>query len=64
LSFINPNNLKGATKICDVGVANDTCIAREDVLESVKDVLFPAKEVTVIDFSAGEGKQPNGRDEL
>lgn len=64
ISFVNPSDLKQATKICDAGVIKDTCIAREDLLESLKDVLFPAKEVTVVDFGADGSATTATKDEL
>jgi hypothetical protein len=63
LSYLNPQGLKGQTKICDAGQANDTCIGREDLLESLNAVLFPPKGTVVIDYGR-DGDAEQGKEEL
>jgi len=63
LRYLNPNKLQSQTLICDVGNANDTCLGRENLLESLKDVLFPPEGTTQIDFGGTDGSA-TGRDEL
>jgi len=63
LSYINPNNLSPDTVICPEGNCTDACICREDLLGSVKDVLFPKNGTKIIDFAPKESVTV-GRDEL
>jgi hypothetical protein len=63
LSYLNPRDLRGGTKICDIGKANDTCIGREDLLKSLNSVLFPPKGTVVIDYDGSTGSA-EAKDEL
>jgi len=64
LSWLNPKDLRKETKICDVDKANDTCISREQLTESLKDLLYPPKGTHVIDFSGGDSSAKEAKDEL
>lgn len=61
MAFINPSDLGMSTIICPVGECSDHCICRDEMLGSVKDVLFPASRPSTKD-SSEEG--PGARDEL
>ena len=64
LSFLNPSDLKDTTTICDVGQVNSSCISRDALVESLKDVLFPPAGTHVIDLSGGDTDAKDAKDEL
>jgi hypothetical protein len=50
LSFLNPAKLRPETRICDASTSNGTCIDRENLVESLKYLLYPPKGTTVVDY--------------
>jgi hypothetical protein len=66
LSYINPSELRPATRVCDAGKSDPkgNCINREDLLESLKAVLFPAEGTKIIDYGGDQNAEGEGKDEL
>ncbi len=65
-SYINPNDLRSPTRVCDAGKSDPegNCISREDLLESLKAVLFPPAGTKLIDYDDDQNAKGAGKDEL